>query len=117
MNSLKLAFLHLWAFLTGLGEQSLTYVETTVVPVLKTDAGALIIQLAPIALSVVTEIAKTGDLPNAKRDAAVSQLENAAIAAGISAGASVLNKAVEDAYQQFKATAPATQPASVSDGK
>jgi hypothetical protein len=95
----------LW--ISGVSKAALNYITTTVVPVLKADADDLFIQLAPIALGIVTELATTGKLPNEKRDAAFAQLKSAAIAAGIAAGTSVLNKSIEDAVAVLKANSVA----------
>lgn len=108
MNSIKTAFLHLWAFFTDLGAKELAYVESTVIPVLKADAEGLFVTLAPVALSIVSTLATTGTVSNDKRDTAVAQVKAAAIAAGLSASTSVLNKLVEDAVSQLKATTATT---------
>ena len=100
-------FTKLLIWLTGFGHSLWAFLE----PIVISETGALLNKLLPIALGIVTEIAKTGDLPNAKRDAAFTQLQSAAVAAGIDAGNSVLNAAIELAYQHFQATqSPATAP-------
>jgi len=106
MNLIQSAFDNLWAHVTGLSKSAWAYFENYVLPVLKTDAGQLLIQLAPIALSVVTQVEQNGGLPNDKRDAALAQLKSAAVSAGINAATSVLNTAIENAVQQLKASQP-----------
>ena len=104
MNYIETAFANLWAHITGLSSSAWSYVKTYIIPVLQTDAGNLLIQLAPIALGIVTQVETTGTVSNEKRDTAVSQLKDAAVAAGISAATSVLNTAIENAVQSLKAT-------------
>lgn len=104
MNFITSAFESLWAHITGLSSSAWTYIETYVLPVLKTDAGNLLVQLAPIALSAVTAAETQGGTSGEKFCAALAQIKTAAVSAGIAAGTSVLNAAIENAVQQLKAS-------------
>ena len=96
MNSLKLAFAHLWAFLTGLGQTELDYIETNTIPQLKTAAGKMLMQLAPLALQAVVAAEVPGATGKDKFNVAFDQLKTAAVSAGIAAGTQLLNQAIED---------------------
>lgn len=98
-------FTSLFAYLAGFSHSMIAYLETTVLPVLKTDAGNLLAQLAPIALDVVMSIEADKTLTNSKRDAAYAQVKDAAIAAGINATTQLLNKSIEDAVAAMHAKA------------
>ena len=95
---MKELFAHIWTFVTGVSASLWHFVE----PILSQETGSLLNQLLPIALQVVTQVAQTGDLPNAKRDAAYAQLKSAALAAGLDASGSLLNAAIELAYQHYQ---------------
>ena len=74
--------------------------------ILADQAGRSLEKLLPVALGIVTELATSGGMGNAeKRAAAISRLGQAARDEGISAGASVLNLAVEMAVAKMKAEA------------
>ena len=85
------------------GETFLEAIE----PIIKSDVSNLLAALIPIAMPIVQSLETTGTVSNAKRDTAVSQLTAAAESAGISAGVSVLNAAVELAVQNVKAASTA----------
>lgn len=91
-------FKNLFLKLAGFGQSIVSFLA----PIAASSAGKLLDQVLPIALGVVADVAKTRDLPNAKRDAAYEQLKGAAVAAGIDAGTSVLNLAIELAVQRLK---------------
>lgn len=103
MNSIKSLFIHLWALLTGLAQDDLQYVETTVLPRLKTAAGALIKQLAPLALQAVIAAEVPGVAGKEKFANALETLKAAAVAAGIAAGQQLLNQSIEDAVGVMQA--------------
>jgi len=111
--AIQTAFLHLWSVITGLSDAAFHYVNTTLVPVLKTDAGNLLIALAPLALQAVVAAETPGAAGKDKFNAALASIKAAATTAGISAGTSVLNLAIESAVQQLKAN-EATSPTSVA---
>ena len=96
MNSLKLAFAHLWAFLTGLGQAELDYIETNTIPQLKTAIGKIIMQLAPLALEAVLAAEVPGVAGTEKFNNAFNQLKDSAQSAGIAATTQLLNQAIED---------------------
>jgi hypothetical protein len=80
---------------------------TALFPVIKTEAGEALSAILPQALTIVSQLA-TGSLDSsAKRDAAVAALTASAESAGIKAGTSIVNAAIELAYQQYQATTPA----------
>lgn len=99
---MKTLFSKLWTWITGRSADLWDFLQ----PILAREAGALLQQILPIALTVVREVAQTRDLPNAKRDAAYAKLKAAVEAAGMAASTSVLNSAVELAYQRLKAETP-----------
>jgi hypothetical protein len=73
-------------------------------PALKSDVQELLAQIMPLAVAAVSSLATDSSKSGAqKRDAAYSQIASAAEAAGISAGASVINTAIELAVQQVNA--------------
>lgn len=84
--------------LLGIGRNLWAFVA----PVIQSESGNLLEQLLPLALSTVKEVAVTHDLPNEKRDAALAQLKDRAAAAGLSAGTSLLNLAIELAVARSK---------------
>ena len=88
----------IWLKLLGISSTVWGYLA----PILKAKAGDLLTQILPIAEQVVLEVAKTHDLPNAKRDAALADLRDRTRAVGIDAATSVLNLAVELALQSAK---------------
>jgi hypothetical protein len=82
-----------------------------ILPIAESNAGQLISNLLPIAQSIVADLANQ-QIPSAqKRDAAVSQLQDAAVKAGWSTASdiasSTLNLVVEMAVNHLNATAPA----------
>ena len=91
MKSLALKFLGigstLWKFL---------------LPIIKSEARNVLNDLLPMAKEIVVEVAKTHDLPNARRDAAVRLLRDRAWGAGFSVSTSLLNLAIELAVQAAK---------------
>lgn len=95
-------FTKLINWLLGKGSSLLKFLQ----PVLVSEAGSLLTKLLPIAKDVVIEVAKTGDLPNVKRDAAFTKVKDAATNAGIEVGNSLINAAIELAYQHVAATQP-----------
>ena len=98
-------FSKLLVWLSGFGHSLWQFLE----PIVISETGALLNQVLPIALNVVTGIEQTGKLPSAEKQAAAyAQLEAAVKTAGINAGTSVLNTAIELAVQHLKATTPAT---------
>ena len=102
MSFIKTAFENLWAHLTGLSTSVWNYVETYVLPVLKSEAGSLFIQLAPAALQAVIAAESKGGSNLDKFNYAFSQIKSAAVADGLTIGTSVLNTLVENALQQLK---------------
>ena len=104
MNTIKALFQHLWALLTGLGQAELNYIETTTVPILKTAAGNILIQLAPLALKAVIAAEVPGAEGKEKFANALATLKDAAASAGIAAGQQLLNKSIEDSVSIMQAT-------------
>lgn len=101
------------SLLTGLeadGKALFTKIE----PILKSDAAALLNDLLPIASSVIGQFATAGTITNATRNAALAQVEADAVAAGISAGSSVLNAALSIA--ELNAAALSTSGTGSSSG-
>lgn len=83
-----------------------------IMPIVQSRAGKLIDEALPIAIGIVTDMAKNQSLPSAdKRNAAVSQLQTALVDQGVAAAsdisASVLNLVLELAVSHLKATSPA----------
>lgn len=72
-------------------------------PILTSESGRLLEQVLPVATAVVYEVAKTHDLPNAKRDAAFKEISKRLVGSGISVSASLLNLAIELAVVRAKA--------------
>lgn len=73
-------------------------------PILQNQIASSLEVLAPVALSVVAKLARDGGLTSAqKREEAFKQLSEAAKAEGLSAGASVINAAIELAVLKLKA--------------
>jgi len=95
---------NLFSWLLGRGRALLEFLQ----PILVSEAGAVLPKLLPIAKTVVLEVAQTGKLPNEKRDLAVAKLKDIAAGARIDVTNSLLNAAVELAYQNLLATAPAS---------
>lgn len=75
-------------------------------PIASAEVGKVLASLLPVAKDIVIEVATTGKLPNEKRDLAYSKLKDAAAIAGTDVTNSVLNAAIELAYQHVKATQP-----------
>ena len=73
-------------------------------PIFKQAAAGALTQIMPIAIATVTQLATNNQLGNAeKRAAAFTTIGNEAKAAGIQAGVSVINLAIEAAVAQLKA--------------
>ena len=95
-NFVQTALLHL----LGIAESFWQFI----LPSVKTDAQALLTQLAPIALAAVTTYATdSGKTGEQKRALAVAQIGSDAKTAGIKAGASLVNLALEFAVQHIAA--------------
>jgi hypothetical protein len=87
-----------WAKALGVSKTLLGFL----LPLLASGTAQVLESLLPVALGIVTELA-TSDRPGDEKQAiAVSRLRNAAINAGITAGASTLNLAVEMAVAKLK---------------
>lgn len=84
--------------LLGIGQNLWAFLR----PILQREAKSLLENLLPIAKEIVIEVAKTHDLPNARRDAAVRLLRDRAWGAGLSVSTSLLNLAIEMAVQTAK---------------
>ncbi|XHR30896.1 MAG: phage holin, LLH family [Chthoniobacteraceae bacterium] len=104
MNFIKSAFESLWAHITGLSTSVWLYLETYVLPVLKSGVGTLLMDLAPVALKAVTDAEAQGGSNSDKFSYALNQIKSAAVTSSTSVGASVLNTLVENALQQLKAS-------------
>lgn len=96
---MKNTFLKLWAWFTGTSTTLLNFL----LPILQSSVASLLEQLAPIALEVVASLADDKRTGDAKRKAAAKEIEAAALAAGISASASLINASIELALQNLKA--------------
>lgn len=92
------------ARILGISGSIWNYIETYVFPVLKSAAGTVIVQLAPVALQAVKDANAKGGSNQDKFNYAFDQIKAAAVANGVAVGTSVFNKLVEDAYQQLKAS-------------
>lgn len=74
-------------------------------PILTKKVGASLSVLLPIALMIVKELAKNGNLTNAeKRQDAFVKLTDAVKKEGLSVSTSVLNLAIEMAVTSFKSS-------------
>ena len=104
MNFIQSAFENLWEHLTGLSASVWGYIKTYVLPVLKSGAGTLLIDLAPAALKAVTDAEGQGGSNSEKLSYALTQIKSAAAASGVVVGTSVLNALLENAVQQLKAS-------------
>lgn len=104
MNHLKNLLQELLTHIAGISVSLWSFIE----PILQNETGKLLEQILPIALGVVTSLAadpsKTGVQ---KQQAAFEQITTAAKQAGITAAASIVNLAIETAYQKFKLQPPA----------
>lgn len=94
---------NIFSWILGRGRALLQFLQ----PIIVSEAGAILPKLLPIAQDVVLQVAQTGKLPNEKRDLAVEKLKDIASAARIDVTSSLLNAAVELAYQRMLATASA----------
>jgi len=97
---MKNTFLKLWAWFSGASVSLLNFL----LPIISGAAGVLLEQIAPIALKVVASLADDKRTGDAKRKAAAKEIEELALAAGISASASVINAAIELAVQNLKSS-------------
>lgn len=88
------------AFWTGISAEEKALV-TTLKPILTGAIGQFMQTMLPTAESIVLDLATSGKTSNEKRNEAVSQLQTAATAAGLSVASSVLNLAVEAAYNNL----------------
>jgi len=70
-------------------------------PTVKADTQALLVALAPIAVSVVESLASSTKSGEDKRQVAITQITSAAKDSGIQAGASIVNLAIEYAVQNL----------------
>ena len=74
---------------------------------MESDSQALLTQLAPIAVEAVTSLATDKTLSGEqKRATAVNQITSNAKTAGIQAGASLINLAIEYAVQNIGSVKP-----------
>lgn len=72
------------------------------VPIIKTSLASTLTALLPIALEVVASLATSGKNGTEKRETAVKQLQQIAVAEGIHAAESAVRLAVEMAYTKLK---------------
>lgn len=71
-------------------------------PLLAKATATALEELLPVALDIVADLASSDRPGEEKRGIAVSRLQDAAMASGVKASASVLNLAVEMAVQKLK---------------
>jgi len=88
---MKNLFLKLWAWVTGTSVKFYTFLA----PILASNAGALLEQLAPIALVVVESYAESKLSGDEKRAAATERIKALAIQQGIKAGTDVVQTAIQ----------------------
>jgi len=81
----------------GIGESFWAFIWPTV----RADTQALLVQLAPIAVSVVESLVSSPKSGEEKRAAAITMIASNAKDAGIQCGASVVNLAIEYAVQSL----------------
>lgn len=98
--AVKATFEHLFSFLTGRGAA----LWNVLYPVLASEAGKALETLLPIAETIVLNLATSGQPGAEKQKIAFTQLQEAAIQAGVVAGVDVINTTVELALQNLKAT-------------
>ena len=72
------------------------------IPILKDSASRLLAKLAPIALEVVKSLAESPHSGSQKRDAALVQIQQLAVAEGIKASTSAVNLAIELAVANLR---------------
>ena len=77
-------------------------------PSLKQETQTLLTQLAPIAIAAVTSLATSGKSGTDKQSAAFATIKADATAAGIAAGTSAINAALELAVLQLPTQAVST---------
>lgn len=95
---MKTALINALAWLTGASRAVLSLF----LPILVGSLSALLTELAPIALEVVTSLADSGKSGEEKRAAAVARIKAEAMEAGIAASVSAINLAVELAVAKLK---------------
>jgi len=93
---------HLIARLLGIGK----YLWEFLSPILKSSAGSALTAILPIAADVVRTLAANGRPGAEKREMAVRQIQQIAIAEGISAAESVVRSAIELAVLRMKSERP-----------
>lgn len=98
--AVKATLLHCLYLLTGKGK----VLFSVLLPVLETAAGTALETLAPIAEEIVLSLATSGQAGDEKRKIAFTQIQTAAIQAGVSAANSVINASIELAFQNLQAT-------------
>ena len=98
-NTIKSWFLEKLAEIFGLAK---TYAKA-LLPILEGDASSLLQQILPIALTIVESLATSSISGAMKQQNAFSQIQSAAKTAGISAGASAINLAIELAVANLSA--------------
>lgn len=81
----------------GIGESFWAFIWPTV----RADTQSLLVQLAPIAVSVVKSLVDQPQDGEAKRQAAIGLIKSQATDAGIQCGASIVNLAIEYAVQSL----------------
>ncbi len=99
------------AAIEGFSEESLAYFKANVLPFLEKDAAALLTTVAPLAETAVLDAATGGKGGSAAFAQAVSDTKSAVIAAGLSASVSMLNFAVQTAYNKLNAAGALPTPA------
>lgn len=88
---MKATLIRIIASLTGASQALVSFL----LPILRDSASRVLAELAPIALEVVKSLA---DLPHSgaqKREAAMRQIQQLAVAEGIRASSSAVNAAIE----------------------
>lgn len=95
---MKQSLLNALAWLTGVSKKVLEWL----LPILASATATALETLLPVALQIVASLAASELSGENKRKEAVEQLKAAALQAGITASASVLNLAVEMAVAKLK---------------
>ena len=103
LHDVENAFLGFFRGLPADGKSLLAYLE----PVFQSEEATALKELVAIGEPIVVALESTGKITNEQRNTAVSQLEAAAEAAGISAGEQLLSNAIAFIVAKLQASSPA----------